>query len=154
VADSYSAIDAGDARLHHGSWIMDHGSWIMWQRWHRAARLRGRLAPGSWFKCALASTTRGMCGLGGAMPANTSWVRERSARSCMVRPRLPRPSRQAPTSSSHQVPSPRWITSRPWGRWQCSHLPFARGKRISWDNSAQSIGYSHRCSVAIGIKII
>ena len=29
MADSYSAIDAGDARLHHGSWIVDHGSWIM-----------------------------------------------------------------------------------------------------------------------------
>jgi hypothetical protein len=39
----------------------------------------------------------------------------------------------------------------PMGRWQCSHRPLARPKRISFDSSDQSIGYSQRCSGIIGM---
>lgn len=47
---------------------------------------------------------------------------------------------------------PRRSTSRRWGRAQCSHLLSARRNRIRLDSSGQSIGYSQRCSGAIGMS--
>ena len=92
-------------------------SWIMWHRWHSAARLRGRLSPGSWFRWALARTTRVTSSRGGAsMPARASWSTASASGPGRERTRFPRPLRQVAASRSHQIPSPRCNTSQPWGR--------------------------------------
>ena len=56
------------------------------------------------------------------------------------RTHLPAPSRHRWASSSHQRPSTRCRTTRPCGRLQVSHRPWARRKRIEADSSRQSIG--------------
>ena len=85
----------------------------------------------------------------------TRVIRTIAARSApAMRTRRPLPSRQCRRSASHQRPSPRWKMRAPWGRRQCSHRPLARPKRINFDSSGQSIGYSQRCSAMIGMTIL
>lgn len=114
-------------------------SWARWQRWHNAARLRERLLPGSWSRCALASTTRVVGN--DARPASVSKRNCRTTVFGAATPltRRPASSRQQPRSASHQRPSPRCCTTCPCGRPHCSHRR-ARVKRTLADSSRQSIG--------------
>ena len=99
-------------------------SWSRWHRWHSALTLRCRRpqCPESWSRCAAASTTlvvRTGCASAGAGQGPCD--RGHRARLCRA--------------SSHQRPSPRWRTTWPCGRPQCSQRPWARTKptqRLTW----------------------
>ncbi len=75
-------------------------SWIMWQRWHHAARLAGWLSAVSWFRCAVASTTRVVRTVAStsSIPASVQTIR-------------PVPSRQDAALASHHRPSARQNTA-------------------------------------------
>ena len=77
---------------------------------------------------------------GRGMPARLGCPSSSAEGEGIPRTPLPRPSRQAPRSASHQTPSPKCVTSCPCGRPQCSQQPLARVKRTRCDSSRQSMG--------------
>lgn len=87
----------------------------------------GTGAPGStvhWRFCSSAARVTGRRGAGG-MPISPGSPSSSACGGGSLRIRLPRPSRHVLRSASHQVPSPRCVTSCPCGRPQRSQRPWA-----------------------------